>query len=297
MFVKAIENVDLFTKPIHTLSRTYGGLVLPGSATMFFVNEDGVAITCKHVAELIVNAENVNSQFRTFQSERNQLPKDGKFKTALSRLEIKNAYRKETTVQTKINFVNSVDLTGGSFTCHLHPTLDLAIIRFEGFRQKFYSSFATFVKDPEKVKQGKSLCRLGYPFPEFTNYRHNPESDDIEWTNTGNPNSPRFPIDGIITRFGGDGHQIISIEMSTPGLRGQSGGPLFDGEGLVYGMQFMTSHLHLGFDIHEKEIIQDGKKTKVSNSPFIHVGHCIHADRIKEFLDLNRIKFYEEHLK
>ena len=82
--------------------------------------------------------------------------------------------------------------------------------------------------------------------------------------------------------------------MSTPGLRGQSGGPLFDREGLVYGMQHMTSHLHLGFDIKDKEIIQEGKRMKVSNFPFIHVGHCIHVDRIKEFLILNSIKFYEE---
>ena len=59
-------------------------------------------------------------------------------------------------------------------------------------------------------------------------------------------------------------------------------------------MQNMTSHLHLGFDINGKEIIQDGKKTKVSNSPFLHVGHCIHVDRIKEFLTEHNIKFYEE---
>jgi hypothetical protein len=190
--------------------------------------------------------------------------------------------------------VNSVDLTGGRFTCHLHPTIDLAIISFEGFRQKFYTSFATFVKDSGKIRQGRSLCRLGYPFPEFNNFRHNPDTDDIEWTETGNPVSPGFPMDGIITRFGGDGQQIISIEMSTPGLRGQSGGPLFDGEGLVYGMQHMTSHLHLGFDSRDKEIIQDGRRMKVSNYPFIHVGHCIHVDRIKEFLRQYQIKFYEE---
>ena len=82
--------------------------------------------------------------------------------------------------------------------------------------------------------------------------------------------------------------------MSTPGLRGQSGGPLFDSDGLVYGMQYMTSHLHLGFDIKDKEIVHDGKKTKVSNYPFLNIGHCIHVDRIKEFLTQHNIKFYEE---
>ena len=294
MFVKAIDSVARFTKPIHIISRTYGGLITPGSATLFFVNDEGVAITCKHVADLIVNAEQVNARFQSFKAERDQMPKDGKFKGALSRLETKYGYKKETTVQSKINFVNSVDLTGGSFTCFAHPSLDLAIIRFNGFSQKFYQAYATFVTDPGKVKQGRSLCRLGYPFPEFTNFRYNPGTDDIEWTNTGNPDSPQFPIDGIITRFVGDGQQITAIEMSTPGLRGQSGGPLFDSDGLVYGMQYMTNHLHLGFDIKDKEIIQEGKRMKVSNSPFIHVGHCIHADRMREFLRLHEIKFYEE---
>ena len=80
MFVKAIEKVGLFTKPIHTISRTYGGLITPGSGTLFFVNEEGVAITCKHVAEQIINAEEVNGRFNTFKSERDNLQKDGKYK-------------------------------------------------------------------------------------------------------------------------------------------------------------------------------------------------------------------------
>jgi hypothetical protein len=294
MFINAIESADQFTKPIHTISRTYGGLVSPGTSTLFFVNEEGVAITCKHVLNIILQADPVNIQFQSFKAERAKLPKDERFKQNLLGLETKYHYKQESTVQIKNNFVNSFDSIGNIKT-HAHPVLDLAILIFEGFKQKHYTSYATFVRDPTKVKQGKSLCRLGYPFPEFNNFQHNPVTDDIEWTNSGNATSPRFPLDGIITRFGGDGKQIISIEMSTPGLRGQSGGPLFDTDGLVYGMQYMTSHLHLGFDIKDKEIYIQGKKTKVSNYPFLHVGHCIHVDRIKDFLALHKIKFYEEH--
>ena len=150
------------------------------------------------------------------------------------------------------------------------------------------------MNNPNKVKQGRSLCRLGYPFPEFNNFRHNTTTDDIEWTTEGNQVSPQFPIDGIISRFGIKNGMIATIELSTPGLRGQSGGPLFDADGLVYGMQAMTKHLHLGFDIKDKEVISDGKKTRISNHPFLHVGHCIHVDRIKEFLKLHHVKFYEE---
>lgn len=291
MYIKAIELADRFTRPVHIISRSYGGTVSPGSSTLFFVNGEGMAITCKHVLHLIKNAGTMNDRYNLFKKEREQLVNGTDFREKLADLELRYGYRKETTVQVKINFLNTVD--SSNFSSLEHPDLDLAVIKFEGYTRKFYSSYATFVKDPEKIKPGKSLCRLGYPFPEFTNFRYNPETDDIEWVTTGNPNSPKFPMDGIITRFGSDGKRVISIEMSTPGLRGQSGGPLFDSDGLVYGMQHMTSHLHLGFDIQDKEIIMNGEEKKISNYPFIHVGHCIHVDRITEFLNQNQIKFYQ----
>lgn len=292
MFIKAIETADQFTKPVHTISRTYGGIVSRGSSTLFFVNEDGVAITCKHVLQMINSAELINTRFLSFKAEREAMAAEDGFEDRLAALEAKYGYTDQTTVQLKINFLNSVD--SGNFRFIEHPDIDLAIIIFEGYARRFYSSYATFVKNPDKVKQGKSLCRLGYPFPEFNNYRLNPSTDDLEWMNSGTQNSPKFPLDGIITRFGSDGNQTISIEMSTPGLRGQSGGPLFDSDGLVYGMQHMTSHLHLGFDISEKEMIIDGKIARISNHPFLHVGHCIHVDRITDFLKQNNIKFYQE---
>jgi len=294
MFEAAIEKVLQFTRPLHSISRTYGGLILPGTSTFFFVNDNGVAITCKHVLDLIPAAENLNQVYLNFKAERDKLPKDGKYKRNVQGLEIKYKYNKETTVQLKNNFLNCFDKID-QITYHAHPTLDLAILEFKGFNKIFYTSHATFIKDSSKIKQGKYLCRIGFPFPEFNNFKHNPDNDDIEWTNTGNPNSPSFPIDGIVTRFvgGPNGGAITGIEMSTPGLRGQSGGPLFDINGNVYGMQFATNHLHLGFDIKDKEIFHEGRKSKVSNYPFLHTGICVHVDKIKEFLSEYKISFSE----
>jgi hypothetical protein len=293
MFESAIEKLSQFTRPIHSISRTYEGLVLPGSATFFFVNDKGVAITCRHVADMIPAANNINAQYQNFKTEVAKLPRDNKFSRNIKGLELKYKYSKETTVQLKHNFLNCFDRIQ-EIVCHVHPTLDLAIMEFKGFEKIFYQSHATFIKDSNKIKQGNYLCRLGFPFPEFNNFRHNPTADDIEWTNTGNPNSPTFPIDGIVTRFVGDGAGAITgIEMSTPGLRGQSGGPLFDVNGLVYGMQFATNHLHLGFGLNDHEIINDGKKTKVSNHPFLHTGISVHVDRIKDFLREKNIEFKE----
>ena len=293
MFVEAIEKVDLFTRPIHTITRTYGGLVTAGTSTLFFVNESGVAITCKHVLSVIAQADEINKHYAQFKAERAKLIQDGTYKKKLYSLELKYKLKKETIVQVKNNFINAFDRIS-DIQCHAHPTLDLAILIFKGFNSKQYSTHATFLKDSSQAKQGRYLCRLGYPFPEFNNFEYNASLDDIGWIATGNPNSPRFPLDGIITRFVGVDNQIAAIEMSTPGLRGQSGGPLFDRDGIVYGMQHLTSHLHLGFDLKEKEIVQDGKKTKISNYPFLHVGHCVHVDKIKEFLKEHGVKYYEQ---
>ena len=294
MFQEAIEKVLQFTRPLHSISRTYGGLILPGSSTFFFVNDQGVAITCKHVAEMIPAAENINQHYQRFKAELGNFPRDNKFKRNQQGLELKYRYLPETTIQLKNNFLNCFDSIH-EITCHSHPALDLAILEFKGFNKIFYSGHATFIKDSTKLKQGMSLCRIGFPFPEFSNFMHNPATDDIEWTNTGNPNSPSFPMDGIVTRFVANNINdgISGIEMSTPGLRGQSGGPLFDTNGTVYGMQFATNHLHLGFDLQDHEIINNGKRTRVSNSPFLHVGICVHADKIKEFLREKNIAFSE----
>jgi S1-C subfamily serine protease len=98
----------------------------------------------------------------------------------------------------------------------------------------------------------------------------------------------------MLTRHIQGDKEIAGIELSTPGLRGQSGGPLFDKEGTVCGMQSSTNHLHLGFDMKNFEYNLNGVKIKVTNQPFLHVGHCIHVDIIKKFLLENKIRFYEK---
>lgn len=295
MFVDAIEKVNNFTRPIHSILRNYGSTdVIPCTSTLFFVNNEGYAITCKHVIEgLIQPADAINNKYKDFKTELDLVPTSGnKRRSAIKALETKYEYTNEITVQVKNTFRDCVDkLT--SITWHLHPQYDLAILKFDGFSSLLCDSFPVFLKDSSLIKQGKSLCRLGYPFPEFSNFQYNKETDDIEWLPIGNDVSPKFPIDGIITRLIANDGQIFGIEMSTPGLKGQSGGPLFDVEGNIYGMQFATSSLHLGFDVVNKEITVNNKKKHVSDYSFIHLGQCIHVDVIKDFLRSFNVKFDE----
>lgn len=295
MFTKAIETVAGFTRPIHSIIRNYNNPnIIPGSATIFFINMEGYALTCKHVAEMIIAGENINNKYRAFVAEKNNILKNDEQAEQLLLLEKKYQYTENITAELKTNFVDCVDKLVG-FSVTMHPQLDLAVIKFNGFTNLKYQHCATFMKDDAQLKQGKFLCRLGFPFPEFTNFRYNQDKEEIEWTSSGNNLSPRFPIEGMITRFLGDGHHgIYGIEMSTPGLRGQSGGPLFDENGRICGMQYSTKHLHLGFDLEEKEISINNKIKKVSDYPFIHLGQCIHVAAIKAFLREHNISFHEE---
>lgn len=295
MFVEAIKKATKYTRPIHTISKSYKSSdVLPGAATIFFVNDEGYAITCKHVIDLLVQSEKIQQNYISFKADRDKLAKNGKYSKNLKILKQKFNINDNSTVHLKNTFVNCVDKMSG-FTSHVHPTYDLAILKFNDFGKVMCDEFAVFKKDTNEIQQGKFLCRLGFPFPEFTNFDYDEQKDEIVWTSKGVNGSPVFPIEGMVTRFLGDGMGgKYGLELSTPGLRGQSGGPLFDTKGLVCGMQSKTKHLHLGFDLEKHEIIKEGQRKKVSNYAFSHFGECIDGDVIKEFLKQHNVKFQEQ---
>ena len=203
MFIKAIEKIQEFTRPMHTIFRYYGNnFATPGTGTFFFVNDNGVAITCRHIANNIINTDPINQRYELIKRERDSFGTkiDGKYKKQVAALESKyGLVNQETIIQIKNTIMDSFDSIT-TIDCITHPTLDLAILKFKGFSKKLYTSHAVFVKDSADIMQGKYLCRYGFPFPEFNNFQYDPVKDDIEYTATGTVGTPAFPMDGIITR-------------------------------------------------------------------------------------------------
>lgn len=257
-----------------------------GGGTMMILNDKGDVLTCAHIAnEFIVNDNLAKSYSQLIQDI-----KLSKNKEQRRQIEKKYGIKKDTPVLTHIDL--PLDIQGElTFDITFHEYLDLALIRFKGIttERDNYPIFSE--KFPE---QGQSVCKLGYAFPEFDIFKYSNDLDNIVIKEDGIRNFPVFPMDGIVTRGIVDKHNILSMfETSTPGLRGQSGGPIFGPDGIVYGIQSMTVHLDLNFDVN-KTVKRGIENKKVNFTPFINLGVGISSTEIINFLEKNNIEFQKK---
>ena len=293
MFVGAIETASKFTRALHSISRNYASTqVVAGAATLFFINSEGWALTCGHVADQIVVANEIGKKYTSYKNELASRMGEKKIKRLKQELSRKYGFSKNITVELQNRFMNCVE---GDLNLEIvrSKAFDVALVKFNNFTKLLCNSFPVFPKDTSGLKQGKFLCRLGFPFPEFTNFTYDDKIESISWTKEGRPDSPSFPIEGMLTRHLVKDGNVIGFEMSTPGLRGQSGGPVFDSEGVIWGMQSATNHLDLNFDV-DQEVFRNGLKKRVRDSAFLHVGHCVHVDVLKDFMNEHKVQFTEK---
>lgn len=117
MFVEAIEIAAKYTRPIHSISRNYKSrIIVPGTATLFFINSDGWALTCGHVADQLAAAQVLAKKAQDFQSELATRHGTQKEKRLLKELEKKHGYTKDTCFELHNLFMNCVE---GNTNCHI----------------------------------------------------------------------------------------------------------------------------------------------------------------------------------
>jgi hypothetical protein len=173
------------------------------------------------------------------------------------------------------------------FTCD--PLADLAVGKLEPFDPNSIGEYPVFKNPSEDMPAGTSLCRLGFP---FHNIHASFDSSTKQFKLApGVLPVPRFPNDGIHTRLAvmssPDGtRQAHFIETSTPGLRGQSGGPILDANGHVWAIQSQTHSLPLGFS----PTVKQGNKEVIEHQ-FMHVGLGSHAREIIRMLTSHNARF------
>jgi Trypsin-like peptidase domain len=289
MFQAALPKVQPYTQPVIDLWKRADDALGGGIASCVIVNDEGWIITCAHVVKASVALAKSAADARAWEMERN------KIKTGAS-LSAKERSRKIAALGT---VHRKAPIRAGTAWGHNGSSLrdivvlediDLAVGRLDPFDPSWVTQYPVF-KDPSKnFPSGASLCKLGYPFIELK-----PVFDEATSTFSLPPDQRQlalFPIEGIFTRTlvvspGGaiKPYPLQFLETSSPGLRGQSGGPTFDTNGAIWAIQAQTRHQPLGFT---PEVEIGGKKHQ--EHQFLNVGMGIDVTTVIGFLEELGIK-------
>lgn len=291
MFANAFEKAAKFTRPLIISTRQVDGSVTANCATFFLVNSDGWFITAGHVFD----------SFQKFQGDQNKIKEvnERNAATALQTPSQSKGLALELPTELKLD---PKWITNHSFwfgwdgvrmvEAYVNRQVDIAVGRLEGFKPGMVEKYPVF-RNPNTVRPGTSVCRLGFPFaPVATDFDDKTKSFRIR---PGVLPLPFFPNEGIHTRNILNGkskegnYDLLYVETSSPGLPGQSGGPIFDAHGLIYAMQVQTLHLPLGtFQANELN-----GQTVVENQ-FYHTGVGVHTRIIQEILRDRHVRFDSE---
>jgi Trypsin-like peptidase domain len=287
VFVTAVTLASKFTRPVVVSSRSRAGTVTSGCGSFVLVNDEGWILSAAHVFEPI----SVLKEHQKAHAE--YVDKSAKID---ARMDLKATKKKH--LISKLGF-NSDWLSSVSFwwaedglkfrEVHMNLLADIALTKLENFKAQPDTVFPKFGDPASDLPPGRSLCKLGFPFHSI-----GATYDDVNQMFRFVPGSlpiPRFPLDGILTRYRllrnpVDNTEAKFLEMSTPGLRGQSGGPIFDAHGIIWGIQVRTESLALGF---QPEVTDHGKK--VAEHQFLNVGVGAYVSEIIALLKLYNVKY------
>jgi hypothetical protein len=287
MFAEAFRLASLYTYPVIISRRYYDKSTSCGCAAFVVLNEDGWIVTAAHLLTareaLQRNAREIARYFGRIQA----IQEDGKLSETEKRRRIFRLKANPKWV-TQLAFwwgrdgVEAKDM-------RLLPEADLAVARLEPFDAGSFRCFP-ILKDPSRLSVGTSLCKFGFPFNRVgTSYD---ERRGMFRLRTGPLPLQGFPMDGIYTRTipagrTADGrYNVKFLETSTPGLVGQSGGPLFDHRGVIWGVQSRTDIRPLG--VHAAG---DAKNPALPEILSLNLGIAVHPEILVAYLQDNGIRF------
>ena len=250
-------------------------------------------LTVAHLAGLIARLNTEVTQYQENEKARAKIDNDDSINRQQKKLQLKKLPKPKKTTNISYSVLWGQD-SSNIPNLNYDIAADLAAGQLENFdpgRVKTYPK----IKDPKKdMLPGTSLCKLGYPFHNIR-----PTWDDAQsgfQLPKGSWPPPPFPMEGIFTRLAmmqmpnpndpNNPYSRLFLETSTPGLRGQSGGPIFDSQGNIWAVQSHTEHIPLGFDA-----VPPGSRKGNKVHQFLNVGRGAHSETIIGFLRDNGIKF------
>ena len=286
MFADAYKIASSFTQPVVISTRCFDKTVECGCGAFIVLNDEGWIITVAHFWESYFAFQHHTKEIADYHAQFQVIQHDQK-------IDAKQKRKRIGRLKTNPKWITNHSFWWGRDGLQLKDIKflregDMAIGRLEPFDPKSILNYP-ILKDPTtNLNIGTSLCKLGFPFHEIK--ASFDEAKNAFELAPGSVPLPFFPIEGIYTRnvIAGrsqDGkYEIKFMETSSPGLRGQSGGPIFDSKGTIWAIQSRTSHFPLGFS---PKVKKDGKE--VEENQFLNVGWGIHPELIAALLKDNGI--------
>ena len=277
MFGDACEKAMNFTRPVIISTRQYDGTVQCSCCAFIVLNDDGWILTAGHVFD----------SFMAFKDQSKKI-KDIEEQNA------KGAERNRSKIRIDPKWLTNHSFWWGVDNVRLDDVFvdrktDIAVGRLTPFDSRWIPEYPT-IKDPAKMRPGTSLCKLGFPFTNVT-ATFDGKMNSFRLADGTLP-LPLFPLEGMHTRNINQGKSadgmidVLYVETSSPGIRGQSGGPIFDKDCNICGIQLRTHHVSLDF---KAETTVDGKK--VIENQFLNLGVGLHAKTIVDTLRSRNIRF------
>ncbi|WP_153800563.1 trypsin-like peptidase domain-containing protein [Foetidibacter luteolus] len=289
MFANACSLARQFTFPIIISHRSYNGQCGSGIGTFVIINEEGWFVTAFHIIEQLNKLGLANTEYTNLVSKRKDIEDKEDLKKHVKMQMLNNCKIQPSSIT---NFSVWLGWDGLSIDGQIHaiPQADIAVGKLKNFKKEMVKTYPKFKNPNDPMEQGTSLCKLGFPFHSIE-----PTFDDHKGfvLPPGSLPIPIFPIDGIYTRTvniqsnGAKPYPLMFIETSTPGLRGQSGGPTFDVNGAIWAIQSQTHHLKLGFGDNQK----NSKEVEHLKNQYLNVGWGTHSLTVTSFLTENNIPF------
>jgi hypothetical protein len=296
MFQTACAKALKFSFPVIISQRLGSGKCIGGIGAFVVLNDEGWIATCFHISEMIRGAVQSEANARQIEAQKDAINADTTLSNNQKRKKIEALPKLKKTDIDRVGVLWAIGTPGVAvsapqFQCV--PAIDLAFAKLEPFDPAWVTEYPK-LKDPSRdFNPGATLCRSGYPFHSITPTWDNNVSGFMLPQNAFPV--PTFAIDGMLTRLvnvelpniaGPPPFPMKLFETSSPGLRGQSGGPVFDKDGTIWGLQTDTVSYALGFDPPDPNSSSGGKLHQ-----FLNVGRCIHMESIVGLLDQIGVKY------
>ncbi|MBR6205345.1 MAG: trypsin-like peptidase domain-containing protein [Candidatus Methanomethylophilaceae archaeon] len=278
MFAEACRTAKGFTRPVATSIRYQDGTVTTALNSFIIVNRDGWALTAGHTFDTLVKHENDRKKME----EISRMSAPGQPGAPSSPVKMDPKFILNHSFWWGWDGVLISEVT-------VDRKIDIALVKLVNFKPEMVSNYPVFAS-PDSISLGKSVCRLGHPFvdpPTEFDPVHNafriPKIDS---------DAAMFVNDGVVSKIvtikkaGNSLIDAVYMDTSTPGYRGQAGGPIVDVKGRVCGMQINTLALPFGFHSASPE----GERNPVEDQ-YCCVGRGVHVKTIREFLDSKNIRY------